>query len=101
VGKKLYVGNIPWTATEDQLKQYFAPYGDVTSVNIIMDRETNRSRGFCFVEMENADEAITQLNGKEFEGRVLKINEARERQPNPRTGSSGGYGQGTYGKDYK
>jgi RNA recognition motif-containing protein len=100
--KKLYVGNIPWTATEDQLKQYFAPIGEVQSVNIIVDRETNRSRGFCFVEMENADEAIAQLNGKEFEGRVLKINEAQERKPNsggPRGESRGGYGKGSYGKN--
>jgi RNA recognition motif-containing protein len=104
--KKLYVGNIPWTMTEDQVKAYFSTIGEVKSVNIITDRETGKSRGFCFVEMENADEAITQLNGKDYEGRPLKINEAKEREP--RSGGSGGggggkggggYGRGGYGRD--
>jgi RNA recognition motif-containing protein len=94
--KKLYVGNIPWTVTEDQVRAYFSTIGEVRSVNIITDRETGRCRGFCFVEMENAEEAITQLNGKDFEGRPLKVNEAKEREP--RSGGGGGGGGGGYGR---
>ena len=77
--KKIYVGNLPFRATEETVKSFFAPYGEVHSVNIITDRETGRARGFCFVEMENADSAIAELNGKEMEGRALRINEARDR----------------------
>jgi RNA recognition motif-containing protein len=95
---KLYVGNIPGSATEEELKSYFSAVGEVKSVSIITDRDTGRSRGFCFVEMEYADEAITQLNGKEMGGRALKINEAREREP--RTGGSKSYGGGKeYGRN--
>lgn len=79
MAKTLYVGNLPWTATEDEVKQHFASCGTVNSVKIIMDRETGRSRGFCFVEMDNAEAAITSLNGQEFKGRPLRINEAREK----------------------
>jgi RNA recognition motif-containing protein len=79
VAKKLYVGNLPFRATEEEVKSLFAQYGEVLSVNIINDRETGRPRGFCFVEMENADEAIAGLNEKDFGGRPLRINEAQER----------------------
>jgi len=99
VGKKLYVGNIPWTATEETLKDYFSAIGEVKSVSIITDRETGKSRGFCFVEMENADEAITQLNGKDMGGRALKINEAREREPRSGGGGSNSYSGGGYGRN--
>lgn len=106
--KKLYVGNIPWSATQEQMKDLFSPIGEVKSVNIITDRETGRSRGFCFVEMENADEAIAQLNGKELGGRAMKINEALERARTDggykggsgggsKGGSRGGYGRESYG----
>jgi len=81
MAKKLYVGNIPFKATEEGLKTYFSQWGEVQSVAIITDRETGRSRGFCFVEMENADKAIAEANGKEFEDRRLTVNEARERPP--------------------
>ncbi|MFH1762470.1 MAG: RNA-binding protein [bacterium] len=81
MAKKLYVGNIPYNSTEEQIKELFAKHGEVEAVNIITDRETGRSRGFCFVEMENADEAVTSLNGTNFGGRSLRINEARERSP--------------------
>jgi RNA recognition motif-containing protein len=91
VAKKLYVGNLPFTSTEEQVKEYFAQHGDVLSVKIITDRQTGRSRGFCFVEMENADAAMNELNGKEFEGRKLMINEAREREPRPTHGGGEGY----------
>lgn len=94
-GKKLYVGNISWNSTEDDVRKYFAQIGEVSSVNIITDKETGKSRGFCFVEMENADEAIKQLDGKELGGRALKVNEAREREPR----SGGAPRGGSYGKD--
>ncbi|MBD3321188.1 MAG: RNA-binding protein [Chitinivibrionales bacterium] len=77
---KLYVGNIPFRTTEDELREMFSPHGEVHSVSIITDRQTGRSRGFGFVEMDNADAAMAELNGKEFGGRNLRINEARERQ---------------------
>jgi RNA recognition motif-containing protein len=88
VAKKLYVGNLPFSSTEDQVKEHFAQFGEVLSVKIITDRATGRSRGFCFVEMENADAAMTELNGKEFGGRKLMINEAREREQRPAHGGS-------------
>jgi RNA recognition motif-containing protein len=80
VAKKLYVGNLPFSATEEQVKEFFGSFGEILSVKIITDRATGRSRGFCFVEMENADAAMAELNGKEFGGRKLMINEARERE---------------------
>ena len=80
MAKKLYVGNLPFSATEDQVKEFFGQFGEIHSVKIITDRATGRSRGFCFVEMENADAAMAELNGKEFGGRKLMINEARERE---------------------
>ena len=81
--KKLYVGNLPWSTTEDDLRELFAAIGPTQSATVITDRETGRSRGFGFVELENeaADQAISQLNGTEMGGRQLKINEARERPP--------------------
>jgi RNA recognition motif-containing protein len=92
MSKKLYVGNIPFTASEDDLRQAFAPYNPA-SVAIIMDRETGRSRGFGFVEVEDAlfNKAVDEMNGKALNGRNLMVNEARERAP--RTGG-GGYGGG-------
>lgn len=86
MAKNIYVGNIPWSATEEEVRDLFAAYGEVTSVNFINDRETGRFRGFGFVEMEEdgAEEAIQALDGSELGGRALKVNEARprpERQP--------------------
>jgi len=81
----IYVGNLPWSTTEDQLRDTFAAYGAVSSVAIIKDRNTGRSRGFGFVEMDSADEAraaINGLNGTELDGRDLKVNEARPREEN-------------------
>jgi RNA recognition motif-containing protein len=95
VAKKLYVGNLSWNSTEDTLRTLFAQYGEVQSVSIIMDRETGRSRGFGFVEMENAEAAIAALNGKEFDGRNLKVNEAQDK---PRTGGGGRDGGGGGGR---
>lgn len=79
MGKKLYVGNLNYRTEEDALSEAFGEFGEVASVNIITDRETGRSRGFGFVEMADDDAAkaaIEGLNGKEVEGRTLKINEA-------------------------
>ena len=80
--KKIYVGNLPWRTTDDELKDYFGSYGTVNSVAIITDRETGRSRGFAFVEMddEGADKAIREVDGKELAGRPLRVNEALERK---------------------
>jgi RNA recognition motif-containing protein len=79
---KLYVGNLPFSATEESVRALFAPHGNVDKVNIITDRDTGRPRGFGFVEMSNSDasRAMQALNGKEFEGRALRINEAQARE---------------------
>jgi RNA recognition motif-containing protein len=80
----IYVGNLSYGMSEEELREAFSEYGDVTSVKILSDRETGRSRGFGFVEMPNQSEgeaAIAQLNGKELGGRALRINEARPREP--------------------
>ena len=83
MSKRLFVGNLPFRASEDELKTFFEPHGEVHSVAIITDRQTGRSRGFGFVEMEdeNADTAMSELDGKEFNGRPIRISEARERRP--------------------
>ena len=83
MGKRLYVGNVPFSATEDELRSAFAEHGSVASVDVIMDRETGRPRGFAFVEMDEAqaaDAAIAALDGKDFGGRPLRVNEAQERR---------------------
>lgn len=80
---KLYVGNLPYTTTDDDLKELFAPYGTVVSATVITDRDSGRSKGFGFVEMETEEEAkaaIEALNGKDFGGRNLVVNEARPRE---------------------
>ncbi|HEX5458566.1 MAG TPA: RNA-binding protein [Steroidobacteraceae bacterium] len=78
---KLYVGNLPFTATEDAVRDLFAPHGNVEKLSLINDRDTGRPRGFGFVEMSNADasRAMQALNGTDFEGRALRINEAQEK----------------------
>lgn len=81
MSKKIYVGNLPFSATEDQIQQLFAAHGTVESVALITDRETGRPRGFGFVEMSTgAAEAIQSLDGKDMDGRNLKVNEARPRE---------------------
>lgn len=99
MSKKLYVGNLSFSSTEEDVRDHFAPYGEVISVNLITDRETGRLRGFGFVEMddEGANAAIAALDGKELAGRTLKVNEAQEK---PRSGGGGGGrrgGGGGYG----
>jgi RNA recognition motif-containing protein len=80
--KKIYVGNLPFTATDDQLRELFGQHGTVESVSVITDRETGRPRGFGFIEMEaaNADTAISALNGTSLGGRSLNVNDARPRR---------------------
>lgn len=77
----IYVGNLPFDATEDQVRELFQPHGDVQSVKLVNDRETGRSRGFCFVDMpaEAATTAIEAVNGKNLNGRPLRVNPAQER----------------------
>lgn len=83
--KTIYVGNLPFSTTEDAVQELFGQYGAVNSVKLISDRETGRPRGFGFVEMEQAaaEAAISALDGNEFGGRTLRVNEARERRPRP------------------
>ena len=98
MGKKLYVGNIPFTTTEDELTQLFERHGTVQSVNVITDRETGRPRGFAFVEMESdqaAQAAQRALDGSQLGGRSLRVNEAQERSG----GGGGGGGRGGFRRE--
>ena len=98
MGKKLYVGNMSYDVSSSELEQLFTPHGSVQSAEVINDRTTGRSKGFGFVEMgsdQEAQAAITALNGKDQNGRALTVNEARPREN--RSGGSGGYGGGGYG----
>ncbi len=91
---RLFVGNLSFNTTQDQLQDLFAVHGTVLEANVIVDKFTGRPRGFGFVTMETkegADKAIQALNGKEIDGRALTVNEARPREERPRTGG-GGYG---------
>jgi RNA recognition motif-containing protein len=93
LAKKLYVGNLPFSVTEADLRQLFEEYGTVESVNVITDRDTGRPRGFAFVEMDdpgNADKAIQALDGQDFGGRDIRVNEAKERSSGGRGGGGGG-----------
>jgi RNA recognition motif-containing protein len=90
--RKLYVGNLPFDATADELRDAFSAYGRVLSATICTDRETGQSRGFGFVElMEGAEEAIQALNQARFGNRNLTVNEAKPREDRPRTGGHGGH----------
>ncbi|MFK7734573.1 MAG: RNA recognition motif domain-containing protein [Pirellulaceae bacterium] len=85
----IYVGNLSFRATEDDVRGAFSAHGEVSSVNIVTDRETGRSRGFAFIEMPNADDAasaIEGVNGQEIAGRGVTVNEARPREERPRGG---------------
>ena len=94
LSKRIYVGNIPFSTTEADLEEAFGRYGAVASAKVITDRETGRSRGFAFVEMDDAaaEEAIRGLDGSDMGGRPLRVNEARERTG----GGGGGGGRGRY-----
>ena len=98
MGKKLYVGNLPFSVTEAELRELFGRHGSVDSVAVITDRETGRPRGFAFVEMSEpsaATDAIRALDGTQLGGRALKVNEAQDKQ---RSGGGGGGGGGGYGR---
>lgn len=86
MSKNIYVGNLPWSSTEEEVRAAFEAYGEVSSVKLIEDRETGRPRGFGFVEMDDAGaaEAIKNLDGQDFGGRNLKVNEAKPREERPR-----------------
>jgi RNA recognition motif-containing protein len=96
MSKRIYVGNLSYQTTENDLNNLFGQVGDVESVNIITDRDTGRSKGFGFVEMgnEDAEKAIAQLNGTELNGRSITVNEARPREDRGGGGNRGGYGRG-------
>src|ERR1700741_5406525 len=105
--KNLYVGNLPHSTTEAELRNVFEPHGAVEKVTLVTDRETGRSRGFGFVEMTNAtdaDKAIAALNGTDLGGRTLTINEAKPKADRPKGGGGhrfGGGGGGRGGDDYR
>jgi len=83
--KKLYVGNLSWNVSDDMLGEFFGQYGEIASARVITDRETGRSRGFGFVEIddEGFGKAIEDADGRELDGRAIRVNEAQERQPRP------------------
>lgn len=93
MSKKIYVGNLPWSADDSALSDLFSRHGEVISAKVIQDRDTGRSRGFGFVEMDAADgdAAISALNGYEMDGRALRVNQAQERDDR---GGGGGGGRG-------
>ncbi len=86
--KKIYVGNLPWSADDSALRDFVSSVGTVHSASVITDRDTGRSRGFGFVEMDDGDaeKAISELNGRDMDGRPLRVNEAQERQRRPSRG---------------
>jgi hypothetical protein len=98
MGRKLYVGNLPYSASQETLQDTFSQCGTVDSVNVIMDRETGQSKGFAFVEMSSdseAQKAMDELNGTNLDGREIKVNEAKPKAPrDDRGGGRGGYGGG-------
>jgi RNA recognition motif-containing protein len=100
MGKNIYVGNMSYSTTQAQLQELFEAYGEVTSVNVITDRDTGRPRGFAFVEMateQAANAAIAALNGQEVDGRSLTVNEAKPREPRSGGGGRGGGRGGSRG----
>lgn len=97
MGNKLYVGNLPFSANEDTLREMFGQAGTVESATVITDRDSGRSKGFGFVEMsteQEASEAIKKFNGADLDGRALTVNEARPMAPRPGGGGHGGHGGG-------
>ena len=96
MSKRIYVGNLPFRATEEQVRELFSQYGQVDAVAMITDRETGKFRGFCFVEMgdSEADAAIKALNNYQMDGRALRINEAMPRENHRGGGGGGGGGYG-------
>ena len=96
MGRKLYVGNLPYSASQETLQATFSQCGTVDSATVITDRDTGRSKGFGFVEMASdgeAQKAIQELNGTDLEGRSIVVNEARPKAPRQNRGGGGGYGR--------
>ena len=103
MGNKLYVGNLPYSFRDEDLQQAFAAHGTVTSAKVMMERDTGRSKGFGFVEMADdaqAQTAIEAMNGQQFGGRGLVVNEARPMEPRPPRSGGGGFGGGGGGGCY-
>jgi RNA recognition motif-containing protein len=106
MGRKLYVGNLPYSATEQSIREAFSASGTVDSVNVITDRDTGQSKGFAFVEMASdreAQAAMQAMNGATLDGRQIKVNEAKPKGSGGGRGNSGGYGGGGgggYGRRY-
>jgi len=103
MAKKLYIGNLSFNTTESQLRDLFAQVGTVTSCDVIMDKFTNKPRGFAFVEMsteEEAQKAISEFDGKDVDGRMLKVNEAKPRENRGGGGGGGGHGGGRGRRDF-
>jgi RNA recognition motif-containing protein len=103
MGKKLYVGNLAFSLSDGDLQKLFEPFGTVQSAQVVMDRDTGRSRGFGFVEMgsdQEAQAAIAAMSGKDIEGRPLTVNEAKPREDRGGGGGRGGYGGGRGGGGY-
>jgi len=101
MGRKLYVGNLPYSANQQILQEKFSQCGTVDSVNVITDRDTGQSKGFAFVEMSSdseAQKAIQELNGTSLDGREIKVNEAKPKAPRDNRGGGGGYGHGGGGR---
>jgi RNA recognition motif-containing protein len=101
--KNLYVGNLSFQTTADDLRDLFGQHGKVSQAQVVADRDTGRSRGFGFVEMaEGGEDAISALNGVDFQGRTLTVNEAKPREERPRSAghSAGQGGRGGYGRRY-
>lgn len=99
---KLFVGSLAYSVTDQELEEFFAAFGKVNSAKVIIDRETNRSKGFGFVEMENEDEAksaIAELNGKELNGRAVAIDEAKPQENRERRPFNGGGGGGGFNRN--
>jgi len=97
MGKKLYVGNLGYSVTDSDLQQMFAPHGTIESAQVIMDRDSGRSKGFGFVEMSSdaeAQAAIAALNGQEHDGRALTVNEAKPKESRSHSGAGSGFGGG-------
>jgi len=97
MNKKLYVGSLPYSVSEEELKDLFSPFGEIESVRIIIDKATGQSKGFAFVEMVNEDDAqraIEALHGKQVSGRTLIVNNARPETPRDQRGGGGGAGGG-------
>lgn len=101
MGKKLFVGGLSWDTSDDSLRHAFAQFGDLEDVKVITDRETGRSRGFGFVTFSDdgaARKAIQEMDGKDLDGRTIKVNEAEEKQRSGGGGRDGGYGGGRGGR---